>query len=102
MDDGLRIVAAVRDWLMEAAGGTVALPVGAGWTPRWRPYRLTRRLRESREFHQHGDHVFTRDAVLRAARDLGAPALVLYEEQSCVWGGRGDRAARQVASTAGY
>lgn len=98
--DGERIVRAVRDWLAEAGAGTVVLPAGAGWTPRWLPPRLAQKLREPQGPEPHDDHVFTRDALLRA--ELGEFPLVLYEELPYLWGGSAERAARRAALAHGY
>jgi hypothetical protein len=94
----------VRRWLAENDGGTVALPAGAGWTMS----RLRRRLGERLWWRligdragppQHPDHVFARDAVLRALAGSGA-AVVLYEEAPYLWGARADRAVATLGSAA--
>lgn len=98
--DADRIADAVRGWLVEVDGGTVAVPAGAGWAPHWLPPRVARKLREPRGPEPHQDHVFTREALLRAGLD-GA-SLVLYEEVPYLWGGSAARAARRAASEHGY
>jgi LmbE family N-acetylglucosaminyl deacetylase len=98
--DADRIDEAVRDWLAESSGGTVAVPAGAGWAPHRLPPRVARRLREPRGPEPHHDHVFTRDALLRAGLDDAS--LVLYEELPYFWGGSAARAARRAASEHGY
>jgi hypothetical protein len=95
-----RIAEAVRDRLAEMGEGSVALPAGAGWAPFWLPTRVAKRLREPRGPEPHDDHVFTRDALLRA--DLGAASLILYEELPYLWGGSASRAARRAAAAHGY
>lgn len=99
-EDAVRIADAVRDWLAEATGGTVALPAGAGWAPYWLPPRVAKKLREPRGPEPHHDHIFVRDAVLGAQLDE-AP-LVLYEELPYLWGGSATRAARRAARGHGY
>lgn len=94
------IVGPVRDWLAERGGGTVAIPAGAGWAPRWLPPRVAQKLREPRGPEPHADHVFTRDALLRAR--LVNASLILYEEVPYLWGGLAARAAGRVASAHGY
>jgi GlcNAc-PI de-N-acetylase len=94
--DADHIVRAVRDWLAEVDGGTVAVPAGAGWAPRLLPPRVSQKLRKPRGPEPHGDHVFTRDALLRT--ELEGAALVLYEEVPYLWGGGADRAARRAAA----
>ena len=98
--DADRIADAVRGWLAEVDGGAVAVPAGAGWAPHWLPPRVARKLREPRGPEPHGDHVFTRDALLRA--DLEDASLILYEELPYLWGGGADRAALRAASAHGY
>jgi LmbE family N-acetylglucosaminyl deacetylase len=94
-----RIAEGVRAWLAETGGGSVALPAGAGWAPRWLPPRVAKALREPRGPEPHADHVFTRDAVLRAD---GTVDFVLYEELPYLWGGSASRAARRAAAEHGY
>jgi hypothetical protein len=98
--DADRIAEAVRGWLAEMDGGTVALPAGAGWAPRWLPPRLAKKLREPRGPEPHQDHVFIREALLPAK--LEGASLVLYEELPYLWGGSAARAARRAASAHGY
>jgi hypothetical protein len=98
--DADRIAAAVRGWLAEVHEGTVALPAGAGWAPRWLPPRLAKKLREPRGPEPHQDHVFTREALLQA--DLDDASLILYEELPYLWGGSAARAARRAASAHGH
>ena len=98
--DADRIAQAVRDWLAESGGGTVAVPAGAGWAPFWLPPRVAKKLREPRGPEPHHDHVFARDAVL-AAR-LEDASLVLYEELPYMWGGSAARVARRSARAHGY
>jgi LmbE family N-acetylglucosaminyl deacetylase len=94
-----RVAQAVRTWLTEAGGGTIALPAGAGWAPHWLPPRIAKALREPRGPEPHEDHVFTREAVLRVD---AAAEFVLYEELPYLWGGPADRAARRAAAKHGY
>jgi GlcNAc-PI de-N-acetylase len=94
------IAESVRTWLAGTDGGTVALPAGAGWAPYWLPARVAIKLRKPRGPEPHHDHVFTREALLRA--DLGDSGLVLYEELPYLWGGSADRAARRAAAEHGY
>jgi LmbE family N-acetylglucosaminyl deacetylase len=99
-EDAGRIARAVQEWLTGKDGGTVALPAGAGWAPYWLPTRIAKRLREPRGPEPHGDHVFTRDAVL--ATDLGDASVILYEEIPYLWGGGADRAAKRAGAEHGY
>jgi hypothetical protein len=94
------IADAVRDWLVESGGGTVAMPAGAGWAPYWLPPRVAKKLREPRGPEPHHDHVFVRDALLGAGLD-GAQ-LILYEELPYLLGGSAARAARRAARAHGY
>jgi hypothetical protein len=98
--EAVPIARAVRDWIAEAPTGAVALPAGAGWAPRWLPRRVARKLRKPPGPDPHDDHVFTRDALLRA--DLDEAELILYEELPYLWGGPAARAAREAASAHGY
>lgn len=97
--EGDDIATGVRDWLADVGGGTVAVPAGAGWAPRWLPPRLAQKLRRPRGPEPHGDHVFTRDALLRST--LENASLVFYEEVPYLWGGGAARAARRAASAYG-
>jgi LmbE family N-acetylglucosaminyl deacetylase len=98
--DAERIAAAVRGWLAETEGGTVALPAGAGWAPHWLPARVAKRLREPRGPEPHPDHVFTRDALMAAG--FGDSPLILYEELPYLWGGSAARAVGRAATARGY
>lgn len=94
----------VRRWLDENDAGTVALPAGAGWTMS----SLRRRLGERVWWRfigdrpgppQHPDHVFARDAGLRALAGSGATA-VLYEEAPYLWGASADRVVARLGRAA--
>jgi LmbE family N-acetylglucosaminyl deacetylase len=95
------IARALRGWISESPGGTVALPAGAGCRmgrlDRWR-----RRLRrETCSPPQHPDHLFVRDVGLEVVGDSAATPL-LYEELPYLWGGAADRESATAARTGGW
>ncbi len=98
--DRERIVDAVRTWATANTGAAVAVPVGAGCSPR-RASRLLRRLaRRDCWPPQHPDHVFVRDTVV-AALAASEIRLLLYEEVPYLLGEPGDAEAARVASRLG-
>lgn len=86
-DDARQLAAAVATWVAEEERGSVALPVGAGWNPRWLPGRVAARLVERRGPPPHGEHIWVRDTVLAALPP--ETAVLLYEELPYLWAGRG-------------
>lgn len=90
-----QVVAAVTEWVEALAGGTVALPAGAGWRTRL-PRPLADRVAERRGPAPHPDHVFIRDAIL--GRLPGRAGLLLYEELPYLWAGRADGFVRRAAA----
>lgn len=92
------IARALRRWLDDFPGGTVALPAGAGCRmgrlDRWR-----RRLRrQTCSPPQHPDHLFVRDVGLEVVGD-SVSTLLLYEELPYLWGGAADRESARAART---
>lgn len=93
-EDERRLTTAVSNWLAAEERGAVALPVGAGWRPRWLPGRVLERLVARRGPFPHEEHLWVRDTVLRAL-PANIP-LLLYEELPYLWAGRGRWKARSV------
>jgi LmbE family N-acetylglucosaminyl deacetylase len=91
------IAGVIGDWVSEHPEGTVALPAGAGCSPRLAARWLRRLRRESCSPPQHPDHVLARDAGLEAVRGSAATPL-LYEEVPYLWGAPGEREVRRVAT----
>jgi LmbE family N-acetylglucosaminyl deacetylase len=97
--DGVAIGEVVNRWIARNAAAPVlfvAAPVGAGMRrPRWRE-RAARIIGPKEGLPQHPDHLFVRDATLRAVSASSA-LLVLYEELPYVFSHRGDEEALRVA-----
>ena len=78
------------------SAGTVAVPAGAGCSPRraarWRRLSLRRRCSPP----QHPDHVWVRDTVLDARGPDATP--LLYEELPYLWGEPADGEAQRAAA----
>jgi hypothetical protein len=94
------IESAIRDWITEHPGGTVALPAGAGCSMRLVDRWLRRLRRQSCSFGQHVDHLLVRDAGLGSLKGSDA-TLLLYEEVPYLWGAPADRQAERVAARVG-
>jgi LmbE family N-acetylglucosaminyl deacetylase len=85
----------VRAWVAANPGGVVALPAGAGCSPRLTARWRRRLLRRHCSPPQHPDHVWVRDTVLGA---LTEATLLLYEEIPYLWGEPADAEAERAAS----
>lgn len=92
------IATAVGSWLDESGPGWVAAPAAAG--ARWGRVRsrLERIVGPSDPPLQHPDHLFVRDASVRAVERRRDGALILYEELPYRWGGRPDRDALRIGA----
>jgi hypothetical protein len=91
------LAASVREWAAANPAGTVAVPAGAGCSPR-RAARWRRRLlRRSCSPPQHPDHVWVRDTVLDELAAREATPL-LYEEVPYLWGEPADAEVERAAS----
>lgn len=95
--------APVARWLVgwARAGGTVALPVGAGC--RWGAVRSrARRVPGVRPGPvRHADHLFLRDVGLAALANVPGVGLLLYEELPYLWCRGGDRQAARAGAVVG-
>jgi hypothetical protein len=92
------IAGRVRDWVAANPEGVVAVPAGAGCSPR-RTARWRRRLlRQNCSPPQHPDHVWVRETVLEALTGITA---LLYEEIPYLWGEPADAEAERAASSGG-
>jgi LmbE family N-acetylglucosaminyl deacetylase len=96
--DADEIERAVAAWVSESRGGSVAVPAGAGWRPRRIVARIERAVGKSTALGRHPDHLFARDAALRAVASLPEVTPLLYEELPYVFGGRADREVELTAS----
>ena len=97
--DGAAIGQAVSRWIERNASAPVsfvAAPVCAGLRrPRWRE-RASRIIGSPQGLPQHPDHVFVRDAILRAVQSSNS-LVILYEELPYVFSHSGDGEALRVA-----
>lgn len=94
--DRTRIETAIAGWGEQVAGGTIALPAGAGRAPSRTRARLRRLLGEPGP-ERHPDHALARDAALGALGGLPHLVPLLYEELPYLWGVSAPREARKVA-----
>ncbi len=93
------IADAIRAWTAANAGGTVALPAGAGRRPPGRiRARLSWILATSRGPTRHPDHLFVRDVGLAALAQRSDVLPVLYEELPYLFGASAGREARRAAA----
>jgi LmbE family N-acetylglucosaminyl deacetylase len=97
--DARAIAEAIRSWL-DAAGGAVALPAGAGWRP-GRLRRMLERYWQGPFPSFHPDHDFVRDAALSVAALRPEAPLLLYEELPYRFGGRADPEVKRLAAELG-
>lgn len=88
----------VREWVGANPDGTVAVPAGAGCSPRLTARWRRRLLRQNCSPPQHPDHVWVRDTVLEA---LTGTTALLYEEIPYLWGEPADAEAERAASRRG-
>lgn len=101
-DDARMLVDRIAIWVEEAGrDGLIALPAGAGWTPRSLWARLSRTRWLLPAIPPNPDHLFVRDAVLGALPRLGQVEIWLYEELPYRWGARGEHAVRTLAAERG-
>jgi LmbE family N-acetylglucosaminyl deacetylase len=88
----------VREWVTANPGGIVAVPAGAGCSPRLTARWRRRLLRQHCSPPQHPDHVWVRDTVLGA---LTEATLLLYEEIPYLWGEPADSEVERAAARRG-
>jgi hypothetical protein len=86
----------VAAWLRATGNGTVAVPAGAGRTPRF----LERARSLRRPFLAHPDHAFVRDTVCELARESDAE-LIVYEELPYLLAEPADREVERLAERLG-
>jgi LmbE family N-acetylglucosaminyl deacetylase len=96
------IADAIRGWAAANAGGTVAMPAGAGRRLGRVRAALVRRLGTNLGPDFHPDHLFVRDVALGVLTELPDVRPILYEELPYVLGGSAAGEARRAASSRGW
>jgi hypothetical protein len=99
--DRSQLLEAVRPWVHDHPGGTLALPAGAGR----RPSRVTRPLAAAGlgppALPVHPDHVYVLDTLLLDLAERRDLRFLLYEELPYAWCGRADRRVGHIAARLG-
>jgi LmbE family N-acetylglucosaminyl deacetylase len=99
--EALSIVERVEHWCATADEAIVVMPAGAGLR-RLRGSGRFGRLRPVRGHVQHADHVFVRDALLRALRRRPRTTLLLYDELPYAFSRSADREVRRATRRTGF